>query len=563
MVVPLHRAASFGYFNIVKILLEANADPNVVDDKGNTPLHNAIEVNHRSIVDILVEFGADVNQRNAYCETAASSLPVLTEEGKPTSASLCLAELSESHFAFKDVYIPPVPSEKKAKLKKERSFLSTETGQFRHVCWEKDCRGRTAGELAELLGYGDIVRLLSDENGMSKSDIFYCKDVHRLDSIRVLESTSYKDFAEELLNQSSGETSIDSVYTSIMRSPVLGSLEHQEECFKEEAKLVKDEVMRLMERFSEAYGRRYPSLAFDPKLRGSMSEGTKRGPPDEFDFLLIMNNLSEFLQLNSIDSCKAHTTFRNVIDIDALLKLPPNKMIDVLHIWLENTSSYWRDSGYRNPTNMKNLLEFSMKRIILSHSTWERSCLKFVSCDWTKVGLCMNLLFHGNVYKWLNISVDLVPCVSLKMPVPVNVSIDWPVPLNFSKCQLYGLFRDGCHGFDLSSTEYEEVLLKSLPSAAIDAYVLGKAFGSAQFKWNDNRLKKIFRKSYTMKKALLLSVQLHQNVQEVSRHEWLEGMISVALNMEKYVKKNRCSRCIFHAKDWALGQNDKIHLSFS
>ncbi|ELU16659.1 hypothetical protein CAPTEDRAFT_124313, partial [Capitella teleta] len=28
---------------------------------------------------------------------------------------------------------------------------------------KKDCRGRTACELAELLGYGDIVQLLSDE----------------------------------------------------------------------------------------------------------------------------------------------------------------------------------------------------------------------------------------------------------------------------------------------------------------------------------------------------------------------------------------------------------------
>ncbi|ELU16447.1 hypothetical protein CAPTEDRAFT_190435 [Capitella teleta] len=56
----------------------------------------------------------------------------------------------------------------------------------------------------------------------------------------------------------------------------------------------------------------------------------------------------------------------------------------------------------------------------------------------------------------------------------VHVSIDWPVPLDFSKCQLYGLFRDGYDDLDLTSTDYEEVLLKSLPSAAIDAYVLGK-----------------------------------------------------------------------------------------
>ncbi|ELU06572.1 hypothetical protein CAPTEDRAFT_213019 [Capitella teleta] len=358
---------------------------------------------------------------------------------------------------------------------------------------------------------------------------------------------------------------IDSEYTRVLCLPCIGSLEHQEEYVQEEAKLVKREVMQLIERFAEQYGRRYPNLAFDPKLRGSMGEGTKWGPPNEFDFLLVMDKLSEFCKVNSIVNCKAHTTIRDVLDIDDLLKLSPNKMIDILHISLKKTSSYSHCTGFRNPTHIIEWIDFSMKRIILSQSIWEGSRLKFVSCGPMGVGLCLNLIFIGAIYKCLHISIDLVPCVSLKMPVPVSVNIDWPVPLDFSKCQLYGLFRRGYDGFDLSSTDYEEVLMKSLPRAAIDVYVLGKALHSITHrlvKLND-RLEKILSKSYTMKKILLLSVQLHENVQEASRHEWIKEMISVAMNMDKYMKKNDCTRCIFHAKQWACGNNDKMILSFS
>ncbi|ELU16780.1 hypothetical protein CAPTEDRAFT_205243, partial [Capitella teleta] len=267
--------------------------------------------------------------------------------------------------------------------------------------------------------------------GKSSTPLHYAVFAKNADATKLLLK---KGCDKDKSGRTAGETNIlDSVFTSIMRSPVLGSLKHQDQCFKEEAKLVKDEVVRWMETFSVVYGRRYPSLAFDPNLRGSMGEWTKRGPPDEFDFLLMMYNLSEFSQ----------------------------------------------------------------------------------------------------------------------MPVPVSVNIDWPFPVDFSKCQFYGLFRRGCNGFDLSSTEYEEVLLKSQPSVAIDAYVRGKAFGSGQFKWNDNRLEMIFNKLYTMKKALLLSVKLHQNAQEASRRGWIEGIISVALVMEKYVKKDDCIRSIFHAEEWA------------
>ncbi|ELU13366.1 hypothetical protein CAPTEDRAFT_187823 [Capitella teleta] len=356
---------------------------------------------------------------------------------------------------------------------------------------------------------------------------------------------NYDDFTEELMKQNANE--ILAIYASLLKSPVLGTRKCQEQCFQEETRLIEDEVMRLIKRFSERHALQYPRWAFEPKLRGSMEEGTKCGPPDEFDFLLIMNDLSENCQVNSIDNCKAYTAIWDNIDIGDVLKLPPNEMIDALHNVLLLRYSFASD-GNPQPPNLDVWLVLTMKEYLMTHATWEGSRMRFVSCDRTNVGLCLNLIFNGHLYKMLHISIDLVPCIRLKMPGPVKVSIDWPFPVDFSQCQLYGLFRTGCDGFDISSTEYEEVLLKSLPTAAIDAYVLGKAFSSAQFKWSGN-FGKIFQSSYKMKKALLMSVQLHQNAHAISLHEWIRGMISVAADRNKYAKKSDCLRCIFHAEN--------------
>ncbi|MEJ5261010.1 MAG: ankyrin repeat domain-containing protein [Anaerohalosphaeraceae bacterium] len=58
---PLHFAASLGYYEPARLLINHGADVNCRDDSLRTPLHLACQFSRKRIVELLVDNGADVN----------------------------------------------------------------------------------------------------------------------------------------------------------------------------------------------------------------------------------------------------------------------------------------------------------------------------------------------------------------------------------------------------------------------------------------------------------------------------------------------------------------------
>ncbi|KAJ7470803.1 ankyrin repeat-containing domain protein [Mycena latifolia] len=58
----LHWAASSGSTDIVRFLIDKEAEVDLVDNSGWTPLHIAVSAGHDDIVQELVGAGADVNK---------------------------------------------------------------------------------------------------------------------------------------------------------------------------------------------------------------------------------------------------------------------------------------------------------------------------------------------------------------------------------------------------------------------------------------------------------------------------------------------------------------------
>lgn len=70
-VYPLHSAVAANNADITKILLEANANVNVVQVSGLTPLHSAAHHANIELIILLLEAGADVAAKTAEGKTAA------------------------------------------------------------------------------------------------------------------------------------------------------------------------------------------------------------------------------------------------------------------------------------------------------------------------------------------------------------------------------------------------------------------------------------------------------------------------------------------------------------
>ena len=66
---PLHVAAEYGYSEIVEVLLEHGAAPNIREKYGDTPLHYAAMFGNSKVVEVLLEHGADPNARNNFGRT--------------------------------------------------------------------------------------------------------------------------------------------------------------------------------------------------------------------------------------------------------------------------------------------------------------------------------------------------------------------------------------------------------------------------------------------------------------------------------------------------------------
>lgn len=63
---PLHEAASFGYYEICELLLEAGAVPDTPGKDNRTALHEAVIINDLREIKLLRQYNADVNARDRF-----------------------------------------------------------------------------------------------------------------------------------------------------------------------------------------------------------------------------------------------------------------------------------------------------------------------------------------------------------------------------------------------------------------------------------------------------------------------------------------------------------------
>lgn len=95
----LHFSASRGFREIVQLLLQYGADPNVQDFNGNTPLHLASCSNQTHVIMLLIKYGADIRRLDVFGKNplhiCLGRLNVLQSRSKLAASSTVKSDVAD------------------------------------------------------------------------------------------------------------------------------------------------------------------------------------------------------------------------------------------------------------------------------------------------------------------------------------------------------------------------------------------------------------------------------------------------------------------------------------
>ncbi|ELU01076.1 hypothetical protein CAPTEDRAFT_201785 [Capitella teleta] len=391
------------------------------------------------------------------------------------------------------------------------------------------------GALELLYLYKSLMEALAlIENLCTDSSMFLCSDNIRNED---KDQCAFKHENSIKISGKYMKMPISKVWESILKSPSIGSNRYQDKLFQDETEQLKADMVCFIERLSERYKQQFPHLAFRPKLRGSIREGTKCGPPDEFDYMLIMEKFSQFCHVEDIITHEAKMSYSG-----------PS---------LGTTDDFPSDT--KRPLLLEtiyNKVFANLSTVLMQPDFWEDLPFQMLNLKRTKLGGELSLTFHGELYKHLHIGIDLIPAILLKehnlqgaalfmdrITRDAWESTDDIDEEKFTGCRYYAIIGNKEYGqrgkgeeenreyldvaspdlFKVSYTDFEEVMLADLPQTARDAYVITKALIFKYAHWLCERPEMDFfagfrLTSYAMKMHLL---KLGNRQQTRTVHDWL------------------------------------------
>ena len=465
---PLDRdnAEKSRHSQFVKLFVNEGYDVNSRDVFGRALLHYLVaELRQRSLLKLIISHGADVNikDRNGVsplhlaCSLKnTSNLEEIIENGN------CLVDGKDNNGATVFHYI--VFYNNQVTLK----YLLTKCDSC--LASKPDHSGRTPLQLARYFGYAQLINLFKKYFQSVKRDL----EQESLPNVFPLNSEcDHVKMQEEVEKMQSEDFCLNSdpsrSLQKLLKSPVIGKLPEIAE-----ASEVKLAVSKVIERVAGKVSKAFPLFTFKPEISGSVSEGTKCGFPDEFDFLCTMVKLCECFKEPNVASSPA---------MFCQLQLKPDFCLpgqEILKYMDKNNSL----------RSSKLITDFSdqLTRAFLERETWEdiwtlapvSACL--MAANATKI----TLKWHGHVYKDMLINVDIVPALHFPSFWPTNVS---ETALLNSQVKSKGVhvvmalhgerfFKSGEKHFRLSFSLAETELFQSLPGHVRQGYILAKSVRS-------------------------------------------------------------------------------------
>ena len=334
-----------------------------------------------------------------------------------------------------------------------------------------DNSGKTPIHWARYFGYVQLIDILEDyflclDNGFQcgeLTDLFPLKDefndIKKQEDIEKMQS---KDFS---LNGHPNRT-----LKKLLTSPVIGRLQ-----VIPESQEIKFAVNKVIQRVAGIVSKAYPLFTFVPEISGSVSEGTKCGFPDEFDFLCTMVKLGKHFQEPNMESSPP---------MFCQLQLKPDLHLSASHEIMQ----YVDENNSLRSAKLINDFSGQLNQAFFEEEIWNNlpSLAPVSVCVMGANATKITLKWSGQVYRDLLISVDLVPAVHFPLFWPPNIC---ETPLLHPKLKEKGVhvvmalhgecfFKHGEKHFRLSFSTAETAIFQALPEHVRSSYILAKAVRS-------------------------------------------------------------------------------------
>uniref|UniRef100_A0A7M5UW52 Mab-21-like nucleotidyltransferase domain-containing protein n=1 Tax=Clytia hemisphaerica TaxID=252671 RepID=A0A7M5UW52_9CNID len=178
----------------------------------------------------------------------------------------------------------------------------------------------------------------------------------------------------------------------------------------------------LLHRITFRFREIFPELSFTPVLSGSVSEGTKVTYPDEFDYLLYLDNFQGTVRIieNSCPSgfCRA----KGLSDID------------------KEQGRYFNNEEYLEASKLTQNIYTIINHIASKNSIWDGLGIYLKEGpDCNSSIASMEILWIGPKYRFLPVSIDLVIALEIKDWLPKCMS-----GKNYNSPVLKDAVKEGC-----------------------------------------------------------------------------------------------------------------------
>ena len=149
---PLFKHARSGHYDICKLLLDNNADPEAKDYADKTPLYSAADGGHTEIVKLLLERGADPEHRSGRVENCVTPLIYMLSRMSPgVKGKADVAELLVNARGGKD----KIPAEE---WQKAQGYVKDkgEKFEFAKSGWTEEYRENGESEMQKLYALFEV-----------------------------------------------------------------------------------------------------------------------------------------------------------------------------------------------------------------------------------------------------------------------------------------------------------------------------------------------------------------------------------------------------------------------